>query len=70
MNAAWRFGAGAQQQLSRTTYWGFAAEYLYGGTLRTDIRAKPVIEGGRGDLVGSYENTGALLLGVYHNWTF
>ena len=69
-NAAWRFGVGGQQQLSKTTYWGLAAEYLYGGTLSTDIRAKPVALGGRGDLVGSYDNTGVLFFGTYYNWSF
>lgn len=70
-NAAWRFGVGGQQQLSKTSYWGFAAEYIYGGTLKTDIQApKPVALGGHGDLVGSYNNTGVLVLGAYHNWSF
>jgi long-chain fatty acid transport protein len=69
-NAAWRFGVGGQQQLSKTTYWGLAAEYLYGGTLSTDIRAKPVALGGRGNLVGSYDNTGVLFFGTYYNWSF
>ena len=70
VNTAWRFGVGGQQQLGKTSYWGLAAEYLYGGTLKTDIRAKPVALGGRGDLVGSYDNTGILFVGAYYNWTF
>ena len=69
-NAAWRFGMGGQQQLSKTTFWGLTAEYLYGGTLSTDIRAKPVALGGPGDLVGSYNNTSVLFFGAYYNWSF
>jgi long-chain fatty acid transport protein len=69
-NSAWRFGVGGQQQLSTTSYWGVTAEYLYGGTLRTNIQAKPVALGGRGDLVGSYSSTGVLFFGGYYNKTF
>ncbi len=70
VNSAWRLGAGVQKQLAGGHFFGFAAEYLYGGTLSTDIRAKPVIAGGRGDLVGDYSNTGVLFLAAYYNWTF
>jgi len=70
-NAAWRFGVGAEQQLSKTAFWGFAAEYLYGGTLDVNIQSQvPVAAGGRGNLVGSYDNTGVLFMGVYANWKF
>ena len=71
VNSAWRFGAGAQQQLSKNSYWGFAAEYLYGGTLDTNVQsAVPVALGGRGNLVGSYNNIGTLFLAAYYNWKF
>ena len=69
-NWAWRFGAGGQQQLSKSTFWGFTAEYLYGGTLKTNIQSKPVALGGRGDLVGSYPSTGVLFFGGYYNMSF
>ena len=69
-NTAWRFGVGGQQQLSKTSYWGLAAEYLYGGTLKTDITGKPVALGGRGNLVGSYDSTGILFVNAYYNWSF
>jgi long-chain fatty acid transport protein len=70
-NSAWRFGAGAQQQLSPNTFWGFAAEYVYGGTLDTALQSKvPVAAGGRGDVVGSFENTGAIFAAAYFSWTF
>jgi long-chain fatty acid transport protein len=70
VNSAWRFGVGSQYQLSKTSFWGVAAEYLYGGTLDTKLHSKPVALGGRGDLVGSYDDTGTLFLAGYFNWTF
>jgi long-chain fatty acid transport protein len=69
-NSAWRFGAGAQQQLDRKSFWGFAAEYAYGGNLDVATYGKPVALGGRGDLVGSYNNAGSLFLAAYYNWKF
>ena len=70
-NSAWRFGAGAQQQLSPSTFWGFAVEYVYGGTLDTELRSRlPVEAGGRGDVIGSYENTGAVFAAAYFSWMF
>ncbi len=71
VNSAWRFGVGAQQQLSKTTFWGFGLEYLYGGTLDTNLQSTaPVAAGGRGDLVGSFENVGNLFAAAYYNWAF
>jgi len=71
VNSAWRFGIGGQRRLSDTSYWGIAAEYLYGGSLDTDIDSElPVALGGRGDLVGSYDNIGTLFLAVYYSSTF
>lgn len=70
-NSAWRFGAGAQQQLEKNRFWGFAAEYAYGGGLNTDIKSDlPVALGGRGDLVGSFNQTGSLFFTAYYNWKF
>jgi long-chain fatty acid transport protein len=70
-NSAWRFGAGAQQQLSPSTFWGFAVEYAYGGTLDTELRSKlPVEAGGRGDVVGSFEDTGIIFAAAYFSWKF
>jgi long-chain fatty acid transport protein len=70
-NSAWRFGAGAQQQLSPSTFWGFALEYAYGGTLDTELRSKlPVEAGGRGDVVGSFEDTGIIFATAYFSWKF
>jgi long-chain fatty acid transport protein len=71
VNDALRFGAGAQQQLSKDNYWGFAGEYIYGGTLDTNLQSRlPVAAGGRGNLVGSYNNGGVLYFSAYYNWKF
>jgi long-chain fatty acid transport protein len=71
VNSAWRFGVGGQQQLSKTAFWGIAAEYLYGGTLDTNLRSKaPVALGGRGDVVGSYQDTGTLFVAAYYSVQF
>jgi long-chain fatty acid transport protein len=70
-NAAWRFGVGAEQRLSKTAKWGVAADYLYGGNLDLNLQStNPVALGGRGNVVGSYGNVGILFMGVYGNWTF
>jgi len=68
-NWAWRFGAGAQNQVSKTFAWGLAAEYAYGGTLDVNKHGNaPIVLGGRGDLVGSFDNTGILFLAVNLMW--
>ncbi|MGA8050135.1 MAG: outer membrane protein transport protein [Burkholderiales bacterium] len=68
-NEAWRFGIGAEKGVSKTFSWGMAAEYAYGGTLNVNKQSTtPVALGGRGNLVGSYNNTGILFLGAYANW--
>ncbi len=70
-NSAWRFGVGAQKTESRTFNWGVSAEYVYGGTLDVEQRSNaPVALGGRGDLTGSYNNTGMLFLAANFNWKF
>lgn len=68
-NSAWRFGVGAQHHLSKTFTWGVAAEYFYGGTLDTNLQSTaPVALGGRGNLVGSYDNISTFFFGLYGNW--
>jgi long-chain fatty acid transport protein len=70
-NAAWRFGIGAQKEESRTFNWGLAAEYVYGGNLDVNRQAvAPVVVGGRGNLVGSYERTAIIFLAANFNWKF
>jgi long-chain fatty acid transport protein len=70
-DSAWRFGAGVHNEIDKTFSWGAAAEYLYGGTLDVDKRGTlPVALGGRGDLVGSFKNTGMVFLSAYASWKF
>jgi long-chain fatty acid transport protein len=70
-NAAWRFGIGAQKQESKTFSWGVAAEYAYGGTLDVNKQsAAPVALGGRGNLVGSYNDTASFFFAGNVNWKF
>ena len=71
VNAAWRFGVGGQNQVSKTFSWGIAGEYAYGGTLDVNKQsAVPVELGGRGNLVGSYNNTGVFFIAANLNWKF
>lgn len=71
VNAAWRFGLGGQQRISERFNWGASFEYIYGGTLETDITGSvPVVIGGRGDVVGSYKDNGFFFLAANMNWTF
>lgn len=66
VNSAWRFGVGAQDQV-RKTLWGVAAEDSYGPVEYSTPRrrARHRSHGGRGDLVGSFRNTGILFVGTY-----
>jgi long-chain fatty acid transport protein len=69
VNSATRLGIGAQRQESNDFYWGIAAEYLYGGTMDTNEQSPvPVAVGGRGKLVGAYDNAATLFLAAYFNW--
>ncbi|MGH8680611.1 MAG: OmpP1/FadL family transporter [Burkholderiales bacterium] len=68
-NAAWRFGVGGQNQVSKTFSWGIAGEYAYGGTLDVNKQsAVGVAAGGRGNLVGSFNNTGIFFIAATFNW--
>lgn len=70
VNSAWRFGIGGERQASASFKWGFTTELLYGGTLHVDKRSTlPPVLGGRGNLVGSYDQTLGVVLTVYGNWT-
>ena len=71
VNSAWRFGVGAQHQVSETFFWGVATEYMYGGTLDTNLQSTAPVElGGRGNLVGSYDDVSTFFLALYANWKF
>ena len=70
-NQGWRFGIGGQNQVDKTFAWGLAAEYIYGGTGDVNKQAQlPVVLGGRGNLVGSYDNIGILYMSANFNWKF
>jgi len=70
-NAAWRFGVGGQNQVSKTFSWGIAGEYAYGGTLDINKQTTAsVAAGGRGNLVGSYNSTGIFFVAANFNWKF
>ena len=70
-NEQWRFGAGVQNAVSETFEWGIAAEYVYGGTLGVNNRSDVgVALGGRGDLVGSYDNAGVFFIAPSLSWRF
>ena len=71
VNSAWRFGVGTQHQVSETFFWGVATEYMYGGTLDTNLQSTaPVAAGGRGNLVGSFDDVSTFFLALYANWKF
>jgi len=70
-NQGWRFGIGGQNQVDKTFGWGLAAEYIYGGTGDVNKQALlPVVLGGRGNLVGSYDNIGILYISANFNWKY
>jgi long-chain fatty acid transport protein len=69
VNSAWRFGVGGERQASESFKWGFTTALLYGGNMDVDKRSPlPPALGGRGDLVGSYDQSLAVVLTVYGNW--
>ncbi len=70
-NAAWRFGVGMQKTESKTFNWGWSAEYIYGADLHTNVANRvPVAIGGRGDVVGSFNNVGMFFVATNFNWKF
>jgi long-chain fatty acid transport protein len=70
VNSAWRLGAGGEKQASESFKWGFTTALLYGGNIDVDKRSTlPPVLGGRGNLVGSYDQTLSVVLTVYGNWT-
>jgi len=70
-NSAWRFGVGAQNLVSKTFSWGISGEYAYGGNLDVNRQSTlPVALGGRGNLVGSFNNSGIFFIAANFNWKF
>ena len=70
VGSAWRFGAGAQNQVTRDFSWGVAGEYIRGGTLKVNQQGNPVAVGGKGNLDGSYDNIGTYVVSANFNWKF
>lgn len=70
-NAAWRFGLGLRNPVQRGFGWGVGVEYAYGGTLDVAKQSTaPVALGGRGDLVGAFEQTGIVFISASLEWRF
>jgi long-chain fatty acid transport protein len=70
-NSQWRFGVGAQKEESKTFNWGWSFEYVYGGDLDVNRRGDlPVAAGGRGDLIGTYNNAAVIFFAANFNWKF
>jgi long-chain fatty acid transport protein len=68
-NSAWRFGIGVQKEQSKTFSWAVSAAYVYGGSLDVNnTTSAPVPLGGRGSLVGSFDNVGMYFLAATFNW--
>lgn len=70
-NATWRFGIGGRQQVTESFHWGPALTYSWGGDLDVNKQsAAPVALGGRGDLVGTYEDAYGLFVAANFGWDF
>ena len=71
VGSAWRFGIGAQNVIRKDFTWGIAAEYLRGGDLSVNKQSTlPVALGGRGNVVGDYNNINTFFLSANFNWKF
>jgi long-chain fatty acid transport protein len=67
-NAVWRFAVGGQKNASGTLGWGWSLAYTTQGTLRSAASGSvPVALGGRGDVVGSFDNVRIVFLAVNVN---
>ena len=68
-NAVWRLGIGGQKQASGAFDWGWSLSYTTQGTLRSNASGSvPVALGGRGDVVGSFDNVRIVFLALNVNW--
>lgn len=69
VNAAWRFSVGGQKEESDAFNWGWSLAYLHGGSLQVNATGSvPVAAGGRGDVVGSFNDVRTLFLALNFNW--
>ncbi|MBM5571973.1 MULTISPECIES: OmpP1/FadL family transporter [Deefgea] len=70
-NDTWRFGVGAQINESKALSWGLSLQYLYAGTLNTNLSAALPAGGLRGNLSGSYDRpAGILFMAANMNYKF
>ena len=68
-NAAWRFGIGGQKEESSAFNWGWSLSYTTQGTLRSNASGSvPVALGGRGNVVGSFDDVRIIFLALNFNW--
>ena len=68
-NAVWRFGIGGQKEEPGAFGWGWSLSYTTQGILRSSASGSvPVALGGRGDVVGSFDNARILFLALHLNW--
>jgi long-chain fatty acid transport protein len=68
-NAVWRFGIGGQKEESSAFNWGWSLSYTTQGTLRSNVSGSvPVALGGRGDVVGSFDDVRIIFLALNVNW--
>lgn len=67
MGQAWRFGLGAQYQLSESVNLGAAYEFVWGGNLPVDQGAGNPL---RGRVAGSYEDTWQSFFNLNLTWKF
>jgi len=68
-NAAWRFAIGGQKEESSAFGWGWSLSYTTQGTLRSSASGSvPVVLGGRGNVVGSFDDVRIIFLAVNFNW--
>jgi len=69
INAAWRFGIGGQNEESKSFNWGWSLSYLHGGSSHVNATGSvPVVLGGRGNVVGSFEDIRFIFLALNFNW--
>jgi len=68
-NAAWRFAIGGQNEESTSFNWGWSLSYLYGGSSHVNATGSvPVALGGRGNVVGSFNDLSFIFLALNFNW--
>jgi long-chain fatty acid transport protein len=71
MGQAWRFGLGAQYQLSKAVNLGAAYSFMWCGDLSVDQPSSlPVALGGRGRVSGSYDNAWFSFATLNLTWKF